>query len=32
MRQSSIGSLNYSQPVPEGDDFNMDFEDETKFS
>ena len=31
MRQSGIGSLQYSQPVTEGDDFNMDFEDETKF-
>ena len=32
MRQSSIGRLQYSQPVPEGDDFNMDFEAGKKFS
>jgi hypothetical protein len=32
MRQSGIGSLQYSQPVTDDDDFNIDFEDETKFS
>ena len=26
MRQSGIGRLQYSQPVPDEDDFNMDFE------